>query len=147
MSELISIIYHLICMFLPFLVLFAAIFFSTSIYHPLFTLLVNTTKTFYFLCFMLDSVTMAWGVTCWVTQLLQLNFTRLILMTSIYLWYPGGDIWSTDLFALESRRMRQLCIAYKIVATTYIMRGKNWHLPKYERPSKGKNVYLINQLD
>lgn len=117
-------------MFLPFLVLFAAIFFFyfnlPSFVHPI----SKHHENILLLVLYAGFCPMVWEVTCWVTQLLQLNFTRLILRTSIYLWYPGGDIWSTDLFALESRRMRQLCIAYKIVATTYIMRGKKLTLAK-----------------
>ena len=131
---LISIIYHFDI----------HIFYLLKFYLQLFSFLRQSTTN---LCFTLGLPTMTWGVSCWMIRLLKLSFARLVLRTSVHLWHPGTEVWSTDLFALVNRRMRQLCTAYKTVAITYIMRGKNRHLPKCERPDKGKNKLLINQLD
>lgn len=76
--------------------------------HPI----ISTVKTFN-LYFSLVKPSMTWEVSCWVILLLKLNFTRLVLKTSIQLWHPGRDVWSTDLFALVNRRMRQLYTACK----------------------------------
>lgn len=120
------------------------IFYLLKFYLQLFSFLPQPTTN---LCFTLGLPTMTRGVSCWRIRWLKLSFTRLVLRTSMHLRHPGMDVWSTDLSALVNRRMRQLCTAYITVAITYRMRGKNRHLPKYERPDKGKNKVLVNQLD
>lgn len=115
--HLISIIYHFDI----------HIFYLFKFSLQLFSFLPQSTTN---LCFTLSLPTMTWGVSCWRIRWLKLSFTRLVLRTSMHLRHPGTDIWSTDLFALVNRRMRQLCTAYKTVAITYIMRGKKPTLAK-----------------
>lgn len=111
-SLYISIIYHLIYIYIyiyPFQ-FYLQLFFYPNLppfIHPI----ISTVKIN--LCFTLVKIAMTWEVSCWVILLLKLNFTRLVLKTSIRLWHPGRDVWSTDLFALVNRRMRQLYSACK----------------------------------
>lgn len=98
-----------------FFILFSSIcsyFFSYPNLPPFIHPIISTVKTFK-LCFTLVKPAMTWEVSCWVILLLKLNFTRLVLKTSIQLWHHGRDVWSTDLFALVNRRMRQLYSACK----------------------------------
>lgn len=101
-------------------------------------------KMFKFLCFLLGSATVNGGVYL-VGCLSCLN---LILLCST--WGPActfgiqAETSSQQIFLHYWTEDWGSCALLIKLAITYIMRGKNWHLPKYERPSQGKNRFLIN---
>lgn len=92
-------------------------------------------------CFSLGSTIMTWDELYLITLFLKFSFTRLIPSiprTSIYLWQPRRDIWTTDYVALANRRIRQQNTSFKTVATTYTLEGKKFTCAKIWKTWKRK---------